>query len=189
MNKKAYIFIIDGIIAVFILATGFLLLTSQKPQESLEMPLSLVLDNGMSLLSNIKIEDVCDNGCSCENPALSSLCAGQRLTNNRSTLLDAFGELYYKSTLGSGNPAYLTNATKLFENLTAQHDLFRHEVTHIELQIDGHVIYTDSAGADTKTRSDHLISGKRIIFGYYENPANGEVRFWGPYIAEVEVWE
>ena len=74
-------------------------------------------------------------------------------------------------------------AADTFYNLTF--DLFRHDLYGIELKIDNNQIYADPG----KSTSKELISRKKIGFGYFERPSKGRVRFFGPYLIEVNLWE
>ncbi len=179
MNKKAYIFLMDGIIAVVILTVGFLLISSNKPDETTEIPISMMTENTMSLFSNIKLYEICDfSDCGCSNDKLSEYCASGYIENKNQTLLDYFGELY--------NRSMQSRADELFYNITIENDLLRQDIFGVEFKINDETIYLHGIN---KEKSKDLISSKRIIFGYYEVPSSGIINYWGPYLAEVNVWQ
>jgi len=173
----------DAIFAVVILTIGYLLISSNTPKVTTEVPLTMYLDNTMELLSTIKVDDLCIDysTCACSNPKLSEYCNNNLILNANQTLLDYFGELY--------NTSNTEEAKELFYNLTVENNLFRQDIFGIEFNINGERIYSNTDTYASKEQSRKLISSRKLIMGYYELPNTGEVKFWGPYIAEVNVWE
>ena len=112
-------------------------------------------------------------GCQ-QYPLLSGYCSGGDVKNSDQTLYDYFGELYYRGKI--------TDAGNLFSNITGS--FYRKELFGVQLVIDRQNIYSDQG----KAESEELISRKKVIFGFYEEKSTGVVRFWGPYVLEVNVW-
>ena len=54
MNKKGYFFLMDAIFAVVILTIGYLMISSNTPRVTSEVPLTMYLDNTMELISTVK---------------------------------------------------------------------------------------------------------------------------------------
>jgi len=175
INKKAYFFLLDGIFAVVILVIGFMMISSNRVFVYDEVPLALVAENTMDLLSTVKINDLCDNACECSHELIETYCKSGRILNKEQSLIDYFGELY--------DTGKVTEADTLFSVLLD--DLIRTDLFNAELVIDGNTIYTDNG----KISSPNLISSKKIGFGFYENRETGVVSYWGPYIIEVNIWQ
>jgi hypothetical protein len=172
-SKKGYFFLMDGIFAIVILVIGFILITANQPRVETELNAKLISQNIIDIMSSIKIEDIC-NECMCTIQKISENCESLLVSNNKITLLDYMGELYFRNNID------LANIT--FTNIT--NDLYRHDLYEVELIVDDKVIKTDI----TKDKSRHLISRKKVLFGYFELD-DGTVEFWGPYMSEINVWE
>ena len=190
--KKGYIFQIDMFFAITILIIGYLLISGNDRDEKLEIPIGTAAQNVMDVLSNVKISELCpdytinpvllDNDCTCFNQQVESLCKNDKLKNPDQSMLDYFGELYYTSKL---------NPPLILGNSFVRTDLFGIELLLVNGP-DQEVLYANPPIPDTfasKEKSNNLISSKKVIFGYYENRAAGEVSFWGPYTVEVNIWE
>ena len=177
--------------AIVILTIGYLMISSNVPRVTSEVPLTMYLDNTMELLSTIRVYELCSDysQCICSNAKLSEYCEDGLILNANQTLLDYFGELYYDPNTGGGNPFGMSLASALFQNLTVENNLFRQDIFGIEFNIDGVKIYPTFDTDTSKKQSKNLISSRKLILGYYERGDTGEVEFWGPYIAEVNVWE
>jgi hypothetical protein len=184
--RKGYIFLLDGIFAVILLVIGLIMISSNRTEVSTESPLALTLENSMSLLSAVKVTDVC-NGCNCSISKMKDLCFGNKIKNSRQSLLDYVGELYSR---GLKDDAY-----QLLKNISAGKDIFReNEIFGAELDIGDDRVYpgpglSDADLAAIKKRSKNLLSSRKMIFGYYEDAQTGKISFWGPYEVRAELWE
>jgi hypothetical protein len=178
--KKAYIFLMDGIFAVILLVIGLIIVSSNRVNEYSETPLAVTLDNSLSLLSSVKVSDICQ-GCNCSIKKIGELCLAGDIKNERQSLLDLMGELYSRNrNMG----AYL-----ILKNITDEKDIFReNELFGAEIDINNARIYPNSTSIG-KDKSKNLLSSKRLIFGYYENPEDGTITYWGPYEVRAELWE
>lgn len=192
-TKKGYFFLMDGIFAIVILTIGYLMISSNTPKVSSEVPLAMYLDNTIELLSTVRVYELCSDysQCTCSNAKLSEYCEDGLILNANQTLLDYFGELYYSpDSIDSIAAAYFRLlASDLFHNLTIENNLFRQDIFGVEFKINGEKIYPNFDTDSSKKQSKNLISSRKLILGYYERADTGEVEFWGPYIAEVNVWE
>ncbi len=180
MNRKAYFFLIDAIFAVMILMIGFMIITSRKPTKLDEVPLSQVSENLMDIISTVRVDEICSEGCECTIPAIEPSCSTD-IRNKHSTILDNLGERYY--FYEQGNPNIKQRLRLFFQEITGS--LYRNELYGIEVIVNGEQMYIEG----DKSTSQYLITSKRVIFGYYENTVNGNVIFWGPYLTEVNMWE
>jgi hypothetical protein len=191
MKKKAYFFLMDAFFAIVILTVGFMLISSNKAAQTTEIPMAAAADNLVSILATARVQDLCPGNCnSCQNEQLVQMCDEGAIKNYNQSLLDYFGELYKNEVHPPDSPpnyAYLTNAQGLFDSLLEQYDLYRSDLFGIEFRINDEVIFAESDS--TKEKSKDLLSAKRVIFGFYEIKETGEVVFWGPYLAEVNIWQ
>lgn len=167
----------DGIFSIVILLIGFLVVSSNRTDLSQEMPLSVMSENAVDLLTSVKFSDMCES-CNCSNRKVRELCIDGSVRNREQSLLDSAGELYSR---GLG-----IKAGELFMNITVEKNIINENLFGSSLEIDGQEIYTSDAGMD---KSRHIISYRKIIFGFYETPSTGEITYWGPYTAEVDLWE
>jgi len=175
--------ILLAMFAIVILTIGYLMISSNVPRVTSEVPLTMYLDNTMELLSTVRVYELCldYSQCICSNAKLSEYCNDGLILNANQTLLDYFGELYATNNED--------DASELFHNLTVENNLFRQGIFGIEFNIDGVKIYPTFDTDTSKKQSKNLISSRKLILGYYERGDTGEVEFWGPYIAEVNIWE
>jgi hypothetical protein len=179
--KKGYIFLMDGIFAVILLAIGLIIISSNRVEQSSEIPLSLSLDNSLDLLSSVKIVDICE-GCSCSIKKMSELCLDNDLKNRQESLLDYIGELYSR---GKKQEAFM-----LIEDISIEKDIFKEKALFdVEIRINNDTVYPNIDLSDKKKKSKNLLSSRKIIFGYYENNVTGVISYWGPYEVREEIWE
>ncbi|MBN2368612.1 hypothetical protein JXC34_06330 [Candidatus Woesearchaeota archaeon] len=176
-SNKGFFFLLDGVFAIVILVIGFLILSSHTSVETTEIPLSMISENAVNLLSSVKINELCDETYACSNQKLSEMCPSN-IRNMDQTVLDYLGELYVVNKK--------QDAAQVFRNITLENDLFRQDIFGVELRINDEVIYFQGG---KKQQAKDLISVKKVIFGFYEVPPTGEVVFWGPYLAEVDIWQ
>ena len=176
MNRKAYFFLMDAIFALVILMIGFMVITSTKPSNIDEVPLAQVSENLVDILSSVKIKEICDEECVCSNEMIETFCPS--IKNKDQTILDYLGELYNIDPLQTNQ-----KAMRVFRSVIE--DLYRKDLYGIELIINNHKLYGDG----NKETSLNLITAKRVLFGFNENPTTGNLEFWGPYLLEINVWE
>lgn len=172
MNKKAYFFTVDGLIALGILVIGFVFIYAYFISEPPEIQAEFFSSDLVEFLSKTKISDL-----------------DETIYVEIYTLVD---EQYYENTLleqtsffCSHNP---TSATSLINLATSEGELIRPQYG-FELNIkdqDGNdhcsnPIYTRG---DIETDNPRLIiTAKDIIYFIDDDTLNG------PYLAEVNVWQ
>jgi hypothetical protein len=182
IRKKAYFFLLDGIFAMIILLIGYLLLSKSRITQTPEIPMHLLSESTMDFLSSVKVYELCSNldTCTCSNTELSQLCNANLIDNYYQSLLDLMGSLY---------PDQIPSASSLFQGLTSHTNMLREDIFNVELRINDALIYSSVGNPEqSKDEARELISTKKIIFGFSENFGNGQVEFWGPYLAEVNIW-
>ena len=96
----------DVIFAVVILTIGYMMISSNRISSHDEVPLALVAENTMDLLSSVTISDLCENGCDCTNGNISYYCRQGWIYNNESSLLDFFGELHSRDLNSLGETLF-----------------------------------------------------------------------------------
>ena len=179
-TKKGEFFLIDGLLSIVILIIGFLILSSNHQSQENEISLSIIAESTMDFFSSVRVDELCD-GCRCSVSVLSDYCSRDFIKNKNQTLLDSMGEQYYLN-----NKA---RAGELFRNITTGKNMIREDIFGFELKINGDSIYVHEKKAGSMENSKEMISSKKIIFSYYEYPETGQVVFWGPYLAEVDIWQ
>jgi hypothetical protein len=96
MKKKGYIFTVDVLVAVLIIVIGLIVLLGlfhYAPEKARTEELS---NDIISLLSYVKVGDVCTiqtGSCSCAYLSLTDVCAD--VQDDSISLLELFGQLYY----------------------------------------------------------------------------------------------
>jgi len=179
--KRGYFFVLDGIFAVVILVIGLIMISSNIYTNPAEVPLISLSDDLLDLLSSTQVSELCYDyeECICSNRKIEELCTNHLIFNPDQSILDYFGELYTKD--------YKEIISQLYQNITK--DIIKHNIIGSELIINDEKIYPNYDTTSSKNESDFLISSKRIIFSYYEEPESGDVSFWGPYLIEIRLWE
>jgi len=173
MNKKGYFFLVDGIFAVVILLIGFMLISSGSKDVTNELPINNVMDNIVDVYGTVKLNELCV-GCDCSIKKLSELCDDE-IKNFDQTFFDYLGELYQRGKY--------VELEDVFHNATVE--IYNSDLFGVELIIDDNSVYSDIG----KDKSLHLLTTKKIIFGFHENQNNGNVMFWGPYEMQINVWQ
>lgn len=174
LNKKAYFFLIDSILALGVLAVGaFLIFTSYLSVPSKEEP-EILSDNVMDFFANNKIKDI-------NNPYAGlggTLWQQGKITNAENTLLQQVAEFYANNDLSIAEQ-FIAELTQ--NNLPPQY-LF-------EFWIDDTLLYPQNPSQqhlDSKSATEVLIPSKKIAYGIL-NQETGDL--FGPYDTEVLVWQ
>jgi len=174
LNKKAYFFVIDSILALGVLAVGaFLIFTFYLSTPSIREP-AILSDDIMNFFANNRIKDI-------NNPyaGLGGLLWQQgKITNPENTLLQQVAEFYSNDDLSTAEQ-FIAELTQ--NNLPPQY-LF-------EFWVDDKLIYPQNPPQqhlDSKSATEVLIPSKKIAYGIL-NPQSGDL--FGPYNTEVLVWQ
>ena len=185
INKKAYFFLIDSILALGVLAVGgFLVLTFYLQAPPGNEP-SILSEDVMDFFANNKVQDVNNAevgfGGTYWSSAEVTACHGQTLTPNpENTLLQQAAALYADSL---GNICYRGIARTYIEKLTQ--GVFPQQYA-FEFWTDDTLLYPATEQIDAKNAAKVLIPSKRVVYGI-RNQETGDML--GPYDAEVLVWQ
>lgn len=185
LNKKAFFFLIDSILALGVLAVGgFLVLTFYLQVPSGNEP-SILSEDVMDFFANNNVQDVNNAEVGLEGTYWSSAevtaCHGQTLTPNPgNTLLQQVAALYADSL---SKTCYSSIARKYIEKLTQ--GTFPSQYA-FEFWMDDALLYPAAEQIDAKNAAKVLIPSKRIIYGI-RNQETGDML--GPYDTEVLVWQ
>lgn len=171
MYKKGYFFIIDAIIALFVLMIGITLVVSsysfQQPTRQLEL-----LDSDILVTLQTQIKNNGNLYCGIGGELMQPW--DMNITDAENTYLQQFGEFYYRNETGDCdfcNELIETCAQQLFP------DIFPYS---LNLTInDESVFYIDNSDLSSATL---IIPRKDIVFGTYNQQA------YGPYLVEVTMW-
>ena len=168
MKKKGQYMIIDVFIAFSVLSIGALLLIDRvqvdPPTESLE----LVSEEIAGRILDLKVRELND-------PVIRDHIKKGYITNVDNSILQQAYELKF---LANNN-----NAADLFINASIE-KLVRPQF-NVEVLVDGRTVYLKMINPNrVSDRAGNLVSRKKIVSGFYNNSV-----LWGPYRAEVRVWE
>ena len=165
---------LDAVLGLFILVIGVFLITSSYIHVHQSTQVELLSDDLLNFLSNTKIKDL--------NNAYAGI-GGElwnqgSVTNADNSLLQQIGEFYATNKLDTAEK-FIQNASKGI--LPEQ---FRYEVW-----IDGSILYPRAPAPEhtkSKNSTSLLLTSKKLTFGIINKTTSN---VWGPYKAEVFVWE
>ena len=185
LNKKAYFFLIDSILALGVLAVGGFLIFSFYLQAPPGGEPGILSEDVMDFFANNKVQDVNNAevglGGTYWSSAEVTACHGQALTPNpENTLLQQVAALYADSLSKS---CYRGIARAYIEKLTA--GTFPPQYA-FEFWMDDVLLYPATEQTGAKNNARVLIPSKRIVYGI-RNQETGDML--GPYDAEVLVWQ
>jgi len=181
MNRNAFYFTIDAMLATLILSGGFLLIystTKNQPSDVLTIHLS---EDILNLWSSTKITDLCydDGSWNCpDNPELQDYLRSGDIINYNNTLIESLVEI----NVSKKSTAELKD---LLDELAFDSSIVNSDIFGFDLYINGEQIEHSYDYRITEQNTTTLISSKGIVFGFYED--SGTVS-WGPYLVEVRTW-
>ena len=187
MNKKAFFFTIDAFIAFGVLIAGFLLVLATHTFQPIESQTIFFSKDLLEVFSSTKIDQV-DNQLifqmRCTNCECGTYCG--LIKNIDNTLLEQMGEFVYranekncKNCMGAAREIALTVSASLIN------PQFSYEFVIKETKAGKELEYTMlNRTLKPQDRTDLLIVSKRLIYGIADNRD-----MFGPYIAEVRVWQ
>ncbi|MBN2423293.1 hypothetical protein JXB41_08780 [Candidatus Woesearchaeota archaeon] len=210
--KKAYFFLMDGLIAVIILFVGFILISATNPNKPVLIHNKHLSQDLINIFSNTKINELCED-CDCPSyTVLNELCP--YINNKDNTMLEVIGELYTRKIEDEDIHGKKGNewARDLIEELIYQNKLFYKDLYGFAFIIEDEVIYNSMGNNmhnfpvgtyDLNNEEDVqefnsdidrnkikiLLSTKKVIMGYWENENTGDIKFWGPYTVEIWTWQ
>ena len=173
-GKRGFFFILDAILGIGILVIGVLFLTSSYIQSPQLSQVEFLSDDLLSFLSGTKIKDL-------NNPYAGiggELWRNGTISDPESSIMQQAGIFYRKNDLAT--------AEKFIQNTTIEivPSQFRYE-----LWIDDVLIYPKNPSLEhrlSKNNTNLILTSKKIIFGFI-NQSTGDA--WGPYEAEVYLWQ
>ena len=174
LKKRGLFFTLDAVLGLTVLIIGIFLVTSSYVSVPQPVQVEILSDDLLDVLSNTKIRDL-------NNPyaGIGGVLWSQGLiTDADNSLLQQIGELYAKNNLDT--------AEKFIQNVSKGivPEQFRYEIW-----IDGTLLYPKTPSPEhikSKTSTGLLLTSKKLTFGIL-NKTTSDV--WGPYKAEVFVWE
>jgi hypothetical protein len=195
LNKKAYFFLIDALLALGVITVGIVMVfTLYANVPSKEQP-TILSDDLMDFFANNKIKDVNNEyvglgGTLWETEGqLGGICNGEELiVNGENTLLQQIAIFYEKSQGDTGKACYFDPDTEdlierfirnLVENILPPQYKF-------EFWMDDQLLYPETEQTVSKSKTKVLIPSKKIAYGIM-NQETGDM--FGPYNAEVLVWQ
>jgi len=180
MQRKGYIFSLDAIVAIGVMVVGIVLVLlslSYKPTESQVVFLSQDMVNA---LYSTRIYDLNDQ----DYLYVHYLKQNGTITHMENTILEQIGELYYRNVTFKCQWC-LGAARRFTQNLT------RYSIPEqysFEIIVNNLTIYerngTNPSLSSAKNESRLLMTSRRIFSGFMNTTA-----MWGPYTAEVAVWQ
>jgi len=180
MQRKAYIFSLDAIVAIGVMVIGIVLVLmslSYTPTESQAVTLSQDLLNAFY---STRIYDLNDQ----DYLYVRFLKGNGNITNMENTILEQLGEFYYRST-SLGCVYCMALAGNIVKNISyysiPEQYSFKMLVNNISLY---ERKSTNLMVSSEQNESRLLMTSKRIFSGYINR-----TDMWGPYTAEVIVWQ
>ena len=173
-KKRGYFFILDAALGLFILIIGAILIATSYTNAPKPTQVGLLSDDLLNFLSNKKIRDL-------NNPyaGLGGELWNQGLiTDSDNSLLQQIGEFYVANRLDI--------AEKFVQNVSK--DVMPSQFNY-EVWMNGVIIYPHTqttAHNQARNSSQILLTSKEITFGIINKTTSN---VWGPYKAEVFVWE
>ena len=174
IKKRGFFFVLDAMLGLFILIIGVFLITSSYVNVPQPSQVGLISDDLLNFLAKTRIKEL-------NNPYAGiggELWNSGIITDPDNSLLQQIGEFY------AGNQ--LDIAEKFIQNVSK--DIipvqFRYEVW-----TDGKILYPRFPPEEhTKSKSNTkiMLTSKKITFGIINKTTSD---LWGPYKAEVFVWE
>ena len=174
IKKRGYFFLLDAMLGLSVIAIGAFLVFSLYINVPEQTQVGFLADDVLNFLSNTKIKDLNNNYAGIGG----ELWKQGTITEPDNSLLQQIGEFYAEN-----NP---DTAEKFIQNISsdAVPSQFRYEVW-----IDNRIVYPKTPSLEhlkSKNSTGLLLTSKKITFGIM-NWTTGSL--WGPYKAEVFVWQ
>ena len=174
IKKKSYFFVLDAMLGLSVIAIGAFLVFSLYISAPEPTQVGFLAEDLLNFLSNTKIKDLNNNyagiGGELWNQGI--------ITDDDNSLLQQIGKFYAENNLDTAEK-FIKNVS--FDAVPSQ---FSYEVW-----IDNKVIYPKTASKEntiSKNSTQILLTSKKITFGIMNKTT---ANLWGPYKAEVFVWQ
>ncbi len=189
-NKKGYFFILDGLVAIMILVSGFVIIGSIFVSEPIFKPPYNIGEDILLMLSSTNISSLELD----RHPGIKQLFIDGKITDNSSSILQQTGKFFY-DYCENNNIEGLTNANiTVYEviNNIIPHPYYAElnftksnsgcTLTHSRIYT-SYVPDDDAMIETSKSDSTLLIATQKVVFGNYD-----ETIIFGPYIARLMIW-
>ena len=173
-KKRGYFFVLDAVLGLTVLIIGVFIVTSSYVRVPQPTQVKLLSDALLDFLSQTKIKNINNQYAGIGG----ELWSQGEITNEDNSLLQQIGEFYYLNKRDTAEK-FIQNISK--DVMPAQ---FRYEVW-----VDNTLIYpkVPSPGhLASKGSTELLLTSKTLTFGIINKTTSN---LWGPYKAEVFVWE
>lgn len=173
-KKRGYFFVLDAVLAVSVLIIGVFLVASSYVNAPKPAQVELLSGDLLNFLSSTKIKEL-------NNPYAGiggQLWSQGIITDADNSLLQQIGYFYATNQLGIAEK-FIQNASK-----GVLPEQFNYEVW-----MDNTILYPRRQSAEhisSKNSTEILLTSKKITFGILNSTTSD---MWGPYKAEVFVWE
>jgi len=174
LKKRGYFFILDAVLGLFVLVIGVFLVTSSYFAAPNPTQVGILSEDLLNFLSTKKIKELNNQYAGIGG----TLWKQGDITEPDNSLLQQIGEFYATNNLDI--------AEKFVQNVSK--DVMPPQYLY-EVWIEGMPIYPKSpsqAHLDSKSNTRLLLTSKKITFGVLNRTTSD---IWGPYKAEVFVWE
>jgi hypothetical protein len=172
-KKRGYFFILDATLALFVLAIGVFLILTFYVSAPQAVQVEFLSNDVMNFYSNTRIKDL-------NNPYAGiggELWKDGSITDPENTLLQQIGEFYSYNKLDV--------AEKFVQNVSG----IVPSQFKFEIWIDSNRVYPINPSQDhndSRNSSRLLLTSKKLTFGIQNKTST---KLWGPYKAEVFLWE
>ena len=193
-NKKGYFFLLDGLIAISVLVTGFVIIGSIYVSYPIFKPSYHIGEDLLGALANTNISDINLE----QNSEIMQLFKDNKIDNNASSILQQVGKFFY-DFCEKGEVQGLKDANSIMYgiinnivprpyyaeiNFTKEGGCGANKHSRLYTSyIPNNAVLIDAEIEGHKENSKILISTQRVILGNYD-----ETTIFGPYIVRLNVW-
>ena len=174
MKKKGFFFVLDAMLALFVLVIGVFLILSSYTSVQQPTQVSLLSDDLLGFLANKRIQDLNNQYAGIGG----ILWNNGTITDGENTLLQQAGAFYNQNRLDVAEQ-FIANVSQAVVPSQFQYEFW----------IDGTRIYPRNPSAQhisSKANTNLLLTSKKVTFGIMNKTTND---VWGPYKAEVFLWQ
>jgi len=179
-NKKAYLFILDAIVAMMVMTIGISLILSYRATEPPTQQAEIYSNDLVQFYSKIKIKDL-NNAYFGLN---GELVANGNISTVENTILEQLGEFYFRYSNQSCD--FCLNMTNNSINVITKSlllDQFNYEIIVDDYKIGKRTILYVNKKYPPKSKAQLILPTRRMVHGVYNNT------LYGPYIMEITVWQ
>jgi len=179
----------DAFIAMIILSIGFIVITSNYSYAPAQVSTQQIANDILNVLQSAKIPDFCNPGCGTVLAGYDSLIKNK----GNNTLLELIGEL--EISYPSKIDELLQKSIKPIMDNNYPNYQYAFQLTNsVGAALHFYSPIGVSSMANLENEDEYkdaqiTISSKRIIIGYYYADTLKRIEYWGPYTAQVRVWQ